>query len=67
MPVPLKPRVYKCLSCNWQKKVTNQSDALIEGITGFTICPECENEDIQVEWLHNPIDEVLSSIKTIFE
>jgi hypothetical protein len=48
MPMPLKPRTYRCLACGWSRTVAPRSDALMPwDVVGR--CGKCGSEKVQTE------------------
>jgi transcription elongation factor Elf1 len=46
-----QPKTYKCLSCNWSKTVSPQSDAL-SPLDYFDECPKCGEKKLK-SYLNN--------------
>jgi predicted RNA-binding Zn-ribbon protein involved in translation (DUF1610 family) len=68
MPHKPSPTTYHCPACKWSKTVAPASDALIDGVTGFTQCPNCGNQDLETKSaniVQGTVAKVLSQIERV--
>ena len=63
MPIKPKPTTYKCPSCNWQKIVAPQSDAIMPW-EHFDQCPECGETELTTK-IENSVD-IVDKVLNIF-
>lgn len=52
---------YKCLSCHWCKTIPKCSDALVDGVSAFSRCPNCDSILVD-EKKANIINSVIANI-----
>jgi ribosomal protein L40E len=48
MPMPLKPRTYRCVACGWSRTVAPRSDALMPWDT-VSRCAKCGSDNLRTE------------------
>jgi len=59
-----QPKTYQCLSCNWSKTVSPQSD-VISPLDYFDKCPECGEKIETVP--ASPFDILFEKVQTLFK
>lgn len=49
MPIKPSPFILRCRSCKWKKRMAPRSDALVEGIDIYMVCPKCQSKELEME------------------
>ena len=59
--IPAPALIYQCRICDWSQTVSPKSDVLVEGMTVFSKCPQCQQTDLKVQPV-NPIKRLLGQL-----